>query len=54
MMLSTYDPRCQAVCPKCNKLVVAEIQRGNLVFNQYVIIEHKECGTVWRLDLQLS
>jgi len=55
MMLSAYDPDCQATCPTCKKVVNAKQTGGNLAFPpRYVQIFHDECKTEWKTFIDES
>jgi len=51
MLISTYNPNCQATCPKCG-LVKCETTGGNIAFGErYMDFHHKQCNTNWRIYL---
>lgn len=51
MLISTYDPNAEAVCPKCG-FVKCMNTYGNLAFPpRYMDFRHEECGTEWRIHI---
>ena len=55
MLLSTYNPECQATCPKCG-FVKCSCIGGNLISHcdKNPDTYHNACGTTWRYYIDKS